>query len=225
MKTRKLHTTLRLLKDCDACVDGYKKLRRHLPKGWKLDTHIPLAIILESNGIDDALWALRAVLPEEEIDRNRIARLIAIDFAEHVLPIWRKHNPEDDRPAQAIATARRFVCGEATEEELTVASAAASVAAWNAASAVASAAASAAAWNAASAAAWNAASAAASAAARDTAWNAARDAAWAAARDAARDAAWDAARNVASATTRDAARDAERKWQAGVLLQYLEGNK
>ena len=173
MKTRKLHTTLRLLKDCDACVDGYKKLRRYLPIGWKLDTHIPLATILESNGIDDALWALRAVLSDEEIDRDKIARLMAADFAEHVLSIWQKHNPGDDRPAQAIATARRFALGEATKEEL--------------------------------------------AAARDAARAAARAAAWVAA--------WDAAGTAARVAAWDAARDAERKWQAGVLLQYLEGNK
>ena len=121
MKTCKLHTTLRLLKDHNACVDGYKKLRRHLPKKWKLDTHISLTTILESNGVDDALWALRAVLPEEETDRDRLARLMAADFAEHVLPIWQKHNPGDDRPAYAIATARRFACEEAAKEELAAA--------------------------------------------------------------------------------------------------------
>ena len=98
------------------------------------------------------------------------ARLFVCDCAEHVLPIWAALYPNDERPQQAIAVARRYAMGEATAEELAAARAAARAAVGDAA------------W----AAAW--------AAARDAAWaagRAARDAAWAA-RAAAR-AAWDAA--------------------------------
>ncbi len=52
---------------------------------------------------------------------------------------------------------------------------------------------------------------------------AARDAAWDAARAAAGDAAWDAAWDAARAAARAAARDAERQWQAGALLEFLNG--
>jgi len=66
------------------------------------------------------------------------------------------------------------------------------------------------------------------AAARDAARAAERDAARAAERDAARAAAWaaerDAARAAAWAAERDAARAAERKWQSGRLMEYLNGN-
>ena len=79
-------------------------------------------------------------------DRN--ARLFACDCAEHVLPIWAKQYPSDDRPAQAIVIARKYVDGQATLKELAAARAAARAAAW--------------------AAAW--------AAARDAAWDAAWDA-------------------------------------------------
>ena len=92
-------------------------------------------------------------------------RLIAADFAEHVLPLFEAKYPDDDRPRKAIDAARAFVRGEITKEQL----------------------------DAARAASWAASRAAARDAARDAAWAASRAAAWAAARAAARAAAWDAA--------------------------------
>ncbi len=97
-------------------------------------------------------------------------RLLACDFAEAVLPIFEKEYPNDNRPRNAIAVARRFANGDSSAEEL----AAARDAAWAAAGDAALAAAGAAARDAALAAAL----AAASAAARDAAWASARDAAW-----------------------------------------------
>ena len=101
---------------------------------------------------------------------KRIARLFAVWCARQTLAIV--PNP-DPRSIAACDVAERYANGQATDEEL----------------------------NAAWAAAWDAARDAATAAARDAAWDAARDAtraaardaAWAAARDATRDAAWDAA--------------------------------
>jgi hypothetical protein len=60
---------------------------------------------------------------------DRTARLLACDFAEHVLPIFEKHRPDDMRPRNAVAMARRFANGEATAKELSDAQ----VDAWNAA--------------------------------------------------------------------------------------------
>ena len=78
-------------------------------------------------------------------DRN--ARLFACDCAEHVLPIWAKQYPSDDRPAQAIVIARKYVDGQATLKELAAARDAARDAAWAARDA---------AWDAARDAAWDA---------------------------------------------------------------------
>lgn len=104
-------------------------------------------------------------------------RLWGCDCAERALLRERERGREPDpRCWTAIEVARRYVCGEATREELAAAWAAAGAAAGDAARAAAGAAARAAAW----AAAW------------DAAWDAARDAALAAARDAARAAARDA---------------------------------
>ena len=123
---------------------------------------------------------------------DRTARLFGADCAEHVLPIFQKHFPDDMRPALAIAAARAFADGRITRDELDAARAAARAAAWDAS--------------------W-----AARAAARAAAW----DAAWAA-RAAARAAAWAAAQDAAWAADWAAARAAETEWQTTRLLEYLK---
>ena len=94
-------------------------------------------------------------------------RLIAADFAEHVLPLFEAEYPDDDRPRKAIEAARAYARGEITKEQLDDARAAAR--------------------DAAAAAAWDAARAAARDDARADARAAAAAAAGAAARTAARD--------------------------------------
>jgi hypothetical protein len=158
----KLITTLAILRKHDPCTEGWKKLLKHVGKDYPENGHIDFATILEANGLDDALWALRGVLPEQEAARDRLARLFACDCAEAVLHIYEKQFPDDKRPRDAVRVSRAFAEGKATRDEL----AAARAAAWDAARAAAR------------AAAWDAARAAARAAARDAAWDAARDAAW-----------------------------------------------
>ena len=167
----KLTTTFDLLKKAGACEDGYKKLAKFLGGITKYGrtTPINLLTILDANGVDDCLWALRATQQECE----SLCRLMAADFAESVLPIFEREHPEDNRPRKAIEAARAFSRGEI--------GAAARDAAWGAAR------------DAAWAAAWAATGAAAGAAAWAAAWAAARDAAGAAAGAAARAAAWGAA--------------------------------
>jgi hypothetical protein len=101
-------------------------------------------------------------------------RLFAADCAEHVLPIFHKVLPQDDRPEKAIEAARRFARGEIDAAARAAARAAAWDAAGAAAGAAARAAARAAAWDAASTA-GAAAGAAARAAARAAAWDAERE--------------------------------------------------
>jgi hypothetical protein len=121
-----MHTTFNLLKKAGACGQqpgsghGYDKLAKALGGTTKYgkDTPIPLVKIVESNGLADALWCLRAVLPHEEQLRDALARNLACDYAERVLPIWEAKHPTDLRPRQTIETARRFVAGKATAGEL-----------------------------------------------------------------------------------------------------------
>jgi hypothetical protein len=48
---------------------------------------------------------------------NDLADELACDFAEHILPLWESHRPNDPRPRIAVATRRRWIRGEATLEE------------------------------------------------------------------------------------------------------------
>ena len=125
-----LWTTLRILRKNGACREGYAQLRGSLPSDFGQDEPIPLAHGLCTNGLQDTLWALSAVHPDCEKERDRIARLAACEFAEAVLPIFEKAFPNDGRPREAINIARRFARSEASSEEMDAARDAARDAAW-----------------------------------------------------------------------------------------------
>ena len=210
----KFAVTLKDLRDKSACFYGYNRLVLSLQgkefsekyqdrESYIKCSHnglIPIEYILSSNGLDDALWALRCVK-----DADRDLRLFAVWCARQV-----QHLMNDERSLNALDVSERFANGQASESERAAARAAAGAAAraaagdaaWAAARAATWAAAGdaarAAAWAAAGDAAWAAARAAARAATWDAAWAAAGDAAWAAAGDAARAAAWAAAGDAQS---------------------------
>ena len=105
---------------------GYLKLKRYLGKGYGDDTPISIATVIDSNGLDDALWCLRAVKGHQ-----REMRLFAVWCARRVEPLM-----ADKRSKNALTIAERHANGVATDAEL----AAARDAARDAASAAASAA-------------------------------------------------------------------------------------
>ena len=178
--------TLKDLRQAKACIAGYNKVVCSLQGQPFTDEHrdmksyirfaykepISLSFILENNGLNDALWALRCIK-----DAERDIHLFSVWCARQV-----QHLMRDSRSTNALDVVERFANGKATKEELK----AARDAAWAAfAESTASAA-------------WNAARDAAKAVAfaASAAWNAA----WAVAR-AESAAAWDAARAVASAAS------------------------
>ena len=133
-----IYTTLNRVREHHPCADGWRKLLTHLNKTQADDEPLALATILQSNGLDDAIWCLRAVDGHE-----KEMRLYAVWCARQV-----QHLMKDPRSLAALDVAERHAHGQATDDEL----AAAGAAAWAAASAAAVAA-----WDAA----WDAASAAA----------------------------------------------------------------
>ena len=158
-----MKTTLNQIRAKSPCQSGWTKLLAYLGKTKADDEPISIATILDSNGLDDALWCLQAVK-----GRDREIRLFGVWCARQV-----QHLMTDPRSIAALDVSERFANCNATQEELDAARDAAWAAARDASDAA----------RAASDAAW-AARNAASAAARD----AASDAAWAAAGDAAGDA-------------------------------------
>ena len=117
------YTTLNKIREHGPCADGWAKLLRHLDKTQADDEPLALTTILDSNGLDDALWCLRAC---DGIDRE--ARLYAVWCVRQV-----QHLLTDPRSLAALDVAERYAEGEATDKELTAAGDAALAAAWDAA--------------------------------------------------------------------------------------------
>jgi len=114
-----IHTTFALAKESEACETSYKKFAEHVGgvRKYGKDTPIPLTEILDVLGIDDALWCLRCTIEDTEKE----SRLLACDYAEHVLHIYEQRHPNDKRPRIAIEVSRRYAQGEATRSELNAA--------------------------------------------------------------------------------------------------------
>lgn len=121
----KFEVTLSSLREAGACYDGYSKVVRAL-QGAKFEDEdycrnsyirfvykkpISILSILKSNGLKDALWALRCV---PGIDRD--ARLFIVWCGRQV-----QHLITDKRAIEALNIAERFAIGTATEDELAVA--------------------------------------------------------------------------------------------------------
>ena len=118
-----LTTTLNRIREHSPCPDGWAKLLRHLGKTQADDVPLPFSVILNSNGLDDALWCCRA-----EPQHASLWRHFAVDCAETV-----KHLMTDERSLNALVVARRHADGAAADEELVAAWAAAWAAARDAA--------------------------------------------------------------------------------------------
>ena len=139
-----MKTTLENIREHLPCSDGWAKLLTYLGKTKADDEPLSVVTILDSNGLDDALWALRAV-----DGHDREPRLYAVWCARRV-----QHLMTDQRSIDALDVAEQHAKGQATDEQLAAARSAAE-AAWAsswAASEAADAAAEAAAWTAAEAA-------------------------------------------------------------------------
>jgi len=145
----------------------------------------------------DRLW----VLLRKEIISTMELRLLACDWAEEAC---RMSGWSDERSLAAIAVARRFAVGEATEDELSAAAREARAASWAAVGASEFAA--------------TAAVDAAALVAEEAAWKAAWSAAWSAARSA-----WEAADARASKLASRAGLRVARSAQLAATVKVLKG--
>ncbi len=160
-----LTTTLNAIRNKIPCTEGWTRLLSNLGKTKADDEPLLFETILDSNGLDDALWCLRTLGHEHQ----RTCRLYAVWCTRQVQPLI-----IDSRSSAALDTAERHAEGKATDEELAAAWAAVGAAAraadWDAARDAV--------WSVSRAAAWDAALAAAMAAARAAVGAAARAADW-----------------------------------------------
>jgi len=114
-----MKTTLNKIRAHSPCADGWENLLRNLGKTKADNEPLLLTTILASNGIDDALWCLRAV-----DGHKREMRLFAVNCARSV-----QHLMTDKRSLDALDVAERYANGLATQKELAAAARAARAAA------------------------------------------------------------------------------------------------
>jgi hypothetical protein len=103
----RIFTTLNRIKAATPCTSGWTKLLAFLNKTQADDEPLDLRTILESNGVEDCVWAFQCTDDNESIYRH-----IAADFAESVLHIYEANYPNDNRPRLAIQAARDFADGK-----------------------------------------------------------------------------------------------------------------
>ncbi len=138
-----MKTTLHKIRSHQPCTDGWKKLLQHLGKTEADDESLSLLTILDSNGLDNALWCLRAV---EGYDKE--IRLYAVWCARQVqhlidnvlwclravegydkkirlYAVWCarqvQHFMKDPRSLNALDVSEAFANGLVTKEELAAA--------------------------------------------------------------------------------------------------------
>ncbi len=114
-----MKTTLKAIREHRPCSGGWAKLLRHLGKTTADDAALSITAILDSNGLVDALWCLRAVT-----GHDREIRLYAVWCARQV-----QHLMTDPRSLTALDVAERYANNLATQYDLSAAWAAAGAAA------------------------------------------------------------------------------------------------
>jgi len=112
-------TTLNAIRNHALPPSSWSKLLRHLGKKTADDEPLPLVTVLDSNGLDFALWCCRC-LPEY----HRLWRLFAVYCVRRV-----QHLMTDPRSVAVIDVAEKYANGQATKQELAAAAAAAAAAA------------------------------------------------------------------------------------------------
>jgi hypothetical protein len=117
-----MNITLKKIRKHSPCTDRWEKLLKSLGKTKVDNAPLSLITVLDSNGLDDAVWCLRAL---EGYDKE--IRLFAVWCARQV-----QHLMKDGRSLRALDVAEAFAYGTASREDLD----AARLAAWDAAWAV-----------------------------------------------------------------------------------------
>lgn len=106
-----MKTTLNKIRAYSPCIEGWEKLLKHLDKTNADDAELSIATIIDSNGLSDALWCLRAT-----DGHDKEIRLFAVWCARQV-----QHWMQDQRSIDALDVAERFANSEATLDELAIA--------------------------------------------------------------------------------------------------------
>ena len=103
-----MQTTLNKIRQQSPCKSGWERLLKSLNKTQADDEPVSIRYILESNGIEDAIWCLRAVENED-----RKIRLFAVSVARTV-----QHLMKDQRSIDALDAAEAYANGLISKDKL-----------------------------------------------------------------------------------------------------------
>ena len=103
--------TFEKIKSFNPCEDGWKLLLKNTNPEMDMSKEVDLMEILKSNGIKDAVWALRCY---DYMDWC----LFICEVAESVLPIFEKKHPDDDRPRRVLQAIRDYKAGKINKKDL-----------------------------------------------------------------------------------------------------------
>ena len=95
-------TTLAAIRAASPCESGWKKILATLGKTKADNEPLDLLTVLNSNGLDDALWVMSFAMPDD-----RLARHFQAWCAEQVLHIFEAVRPDDRRVRDQIEMLRR----------------------------------------------------------------------------------------------------------------------
>lgn len=104
-------TTLAAIRAASPCEDGWRKLLGALGKTSADDEPLGLLTVLDSNGLDDALWVLSYAMPDD-----RLARHFQAWCAEQVLHLFESERPDDARVRDQIAMLRNDEVDDAARD-------------------------------------------------------------------------------------------------------------
>jgi hypothetical protein len=93
--------TLNQIRSHSPCSEGWTKLLKHLNKTTADDEPLSLLTVLESNGLDDAIWCLRTEPTPERIQRFALAVARRV---EHLHPKAKACNDVTERYLNSTAT-------------------------------------------------------------------------------------------------------------------------
>ncbi len=103
-----------ILATLNACASGFSAFKKvHGDK----EILFSECVKSESNTLPDCFWFIRR--QPLTADHKKDLQLLAIEFAERVLPIFESKYQDDKRPRAAIETAKLYLSGESTLDALT----------------------------------------------------------------------------------------------------------
>ena len=102
-----MYTTLKKIREQGPCTHGWVKLLKHLGKNSQDDEPLSFTSILDSSGLDDAIWCLHT------LDDHKAIVRFALGCAQMV-----EHLMVDERSRNALRIVEAWLKGSASEEEL-----------------------------------------------------------------------------------------------------------